>query len=70
MSRTDEEKDYAFDYAKKIADKFDAEKYLNTPRPYPVTLAQKMQRPFDAPPVIVNFFYHEEVRKSAKKGDK
>lgn len=26
-----------------------------------------MRRPFDAPPVIVNFFYHEEVRKSAKK---
>lgn len=24
--RTDEEKEYAFDYAKKIADKFDAEK--------------------------------------------
>lgn len=28
-----------------------------------------MQRPFEAPPVIVNFFYHEEVKKSAKKGD-
>ena len=27
-----------------------------------------MQRPFDAPPVIVNYFYHEEVKKSAKKG--
>ena len=26
-----------------------------------------MQRPFDAPPVIVNYFYHEEVKKSAKK---
>ena len=39
---TDEEKDYAFDYAQKIADKFDAEKYLTIPRPYPVTLAQKM----------------------------
>lgn len=39
---TDEEKEYAFDYAKKIADKFDAEKYLTIPRPYPVTLAQKM----------------------------
>ncbi len=26
-----------------------------------------MQRPFDAPPVIVNYFYHEEVRKTAKK---
>ena len=26
-----------------------------------------MQTPFDAPPVIVNYFYHEEVKKSAKK---
>ena len=26
-----------------------------------------MKRPFDAPPVIVNFFYHEEVKKSAKR---
>lgn len=27
-----------------------------------------MKNPFDAPPVIVNFFYHEEIKKSAKKG--
>ncbi len=26
-----------------------------------------VKRPFEAPPVIVNYFYHEEVRKSAKK---
>lgn len=26
-----------------------------------------MKKPFDAPPVIVNYFYHEEVKKSAKK---
>lgn len=26
-----------------------------------------MKKPFDAPPVIVNFFYHEEVKKSARK---
>lgn len=26
-----------------------------------------MRRPFDAPPVIVNFFYHEEIKKSAQK---
>ncbi|MEE4563912.1 radical SAM mobile pair protein B [Paenibacillus polymyxa] len=26
-----------------------------------------MARPFDAPPVVVNFFYHEEIKKSAKK---
>lgn len=25
-----------------------------------------MKRPFNAPPVIVNYFYHEEVKKSAK----
>lgn len=25
-------------------------------------------QPFDAPPTIVNFFYHEEIKKSAKKG--
>lgn len=39
---TDEEKSYAFEHAKKIADKFDADRYLNMPRPYPTTLAQKM----------------------------
>jgi radical SAM mobile pair protein B len=27
-----------------------------------------MKKPFDAPPIIVNFFYHEEIKKSAKKG--
>ena len=26
-----------------------------------------MCRPFEAPPVIVNFFYHEEIKKSARK---
>ena len=25
-------------------------------------------QPFDAPPTVVNFFYHEEIKKSAKKG--
>lgn len=29
-----------------------------------------MQKPFNTPPVIVNFFYHEEIKKSAKKGGK
>ena len=24
------------------------------------------KRPFDAPPIVVNYFYHEEVKKSAK----
>ena len=40
--RTDEEKEYTFSEAKAIADKFNAEKYLNMPRPYPITLGQKM----------------------------
>lgn len=40
--RTDEEKEYAFDYAKSLADKFDADRYLYMPRPYPITLGQKM----------------------------
>lgn len=29
-----------------------------------------MKHPFEAPPIIVNFFYHEEIKKSAKKGGK
>lgn len=27
-----------------------------------------MERPFDAPPVVVNYFYHEKIKKSARKG--
>ena len=27
-----------------------------------------IHRPFAAAPVVVNFFYHEEIKKSAKKG--
>ena len=27
-----------------------------------------MKNPFDAPPVIVNYFYHEEIKKTARKG--
>lgn len=27
-------------------------------------------QPFDAPPAIVNFFYHEEIKKSARSGNK
>lgn len=29
-----------------------------------------MRRPFDAPPLIVNYFYHEKIKKSAKKESK
>ena len=27
-----------------------------------------MKRPFDAPPVMVNYFYHERIKKTAAKG--
>lgn len=33
-----------------------------------VTNDDSMGRPFDAPPVIVNYFYHSEIKKSARKG--
>lgn len=29
-----------------------------------------MKRAFDAPPVVVNFFYHEEIKKSAQKKER
>ena len=68
--RTEEEKAYAFEHAKKIAEKFDAEKYLNAPRPYPTTLAQKMYayampRQYtmlkDAPYVMIPVFKSKEL---------
>ena len=68
--RTEEEKAYAFEHAKKIAEKFDAEKYLNAPRPYPTTLAQKMYayampRQYtmlkEAPYVIIPVFKSKEL---------
>ena len=67
---TDEEKEFAFPEAKKLADKFDAERYLNMPRPYPVTLAQKMYgyampRQFtmlkNAPYVVIPVFKCKEL---------
>lgn len=33
-----------------------------------VTNDDSMSRPFGAPPVIVNYFYHSEIKKSARKG--
>ena len=30
-----------------------------------VTNDDSMNRPFDAPPVVVNYFYHEQIKKSA-----
>lgn len=33
-----------------------------------VTNDDSLNRPFEAPPVIVNFFYHSEIKKSAKRG--
>ena len=29
----------------------------------------RIEQPFDAPPVIVNYFYHEIIRKSSRKGE-
>lgn len=68
--RTDEEKEYAFSEAKAIADQFDADRYLNMPRPYPITLGQKMYgyampRQYtmlkEAPYVIVPVFRCKEL---------
>lgn len=33
-----------------------------------VTNDDSMRRPFGAPPVMVNYFYHEQIKKSARKG--
>ena len=27
-----------------------------------------MSRPFDDPPIVVNYFFHERIRKSSKNG--
>lgn len=35
-----------------------------------ITNNDQISRPFSAPPVIVNYFYHSEIKKSARKGDK
>lgn len=40
--RTDEEKAYVLEHTKKIADKLNADKYLNTSEPCPTALAQKI----------------------------
>lgn len=32
-----------------------------------VTNDDSISRPFDAPPVVVNYFYHSEIKKSAKR---
>ena len=59
-----------FAFAKKTADKFDAERYLTYPRPYPVTLGQKMYahalpRQFsmlaEAPVVVIPVYRAREV---------
>ena len=33
-----------------------------------VTNDDSIQKPFDAPPLVVNYFYHEQIKKSASKG--
>ena len=64
------EKEYAFEHLKKESDKFDAEAYLNRPKPYPTTLAQKMYayampRQFSmlkiAPYVVIPVFKSKEL---------
>ena len=35
-----------------------------------VTNDDSMRRPFEAPPVVVKYFYHEQMKKSARKGAK
>lgn len=40
--RTAEEKERILEHARNMAEKFDAETYLNMPRPYPITQGQKM----------------------------
>ena len=32
-----------------------------------VTNDDSMKRPFDAPPIVVNYFYHSEIKKSARR---
>ena len=32
-----------------------------------VTNDDSIQRPFEAPPLVVNYFYHEQIKKSARK---
>ena len=68
--RTEEEKEYAFEEAKKIAGKFNAERYLTMPRAYQITLGQKMYayampKQFsmlkDAPYVIIPLFKAKEL---------
>lgn len=69
--RSAAEKEQAFSHAKKISEKFNAEKYLNMPRPYPITLGQKMYgyampRQFtmlkNAPYVIIPVFKSKELK--------
>lgn len=68
--RTAAEKEYAFSEAKALADKFNADRYLNMPRPYPITLGQKMYgyampKQYtmlkDAPYVIIPLFKSKEL---------
>lgn len=56
---TREKKENAFGYAKLRA--FAAEMGLDY-----VTNDDSMARPFEAPTVVVNYFYHEEIKKSAR----
>lgn len=71
---TDEEKERAFEEAREASERFDAERYLSAPRPYPVTLAQKMYayampRQYamleEAPYVVIPVFRCKELDSSS-----
>ena len=55
--RTEEEKEYAFEEAKKIAGKFNAERYLTMPRAYQIQFSMLK----DAPYVIIPLFKAKEL---------
>jgi hypothetical protein len=62
--RTEEEKEYAFSEAKAIADKFDADRYLNMPRPYSILLRYS---PFGEKYLLHRLFLHQRKKGKAEK---
>ena len=77
LLRTDEEKEYALEEAKKIAGKFNAERYLTMPRAYPMTLGQKMYAYAmpkqytmlkDAPYVLIPLFKSKKLNGGSVSG--
>ena len=77
LLRTDEEKESALEEAKKIAGKFNAERYLTMPRAYPMTLGQKMYAYAmpkqytmlkDAPYVLIPLFKSKKLNGGSVSG--